>query len=489
MLSPEHRPAVMGFYFYPRGGSAQVARYLARALDDGPWAPIVVAGSLGGPGEPSHAGQFFAPTRCVSVDYTPAHQRWAQGGDPMAELVPLHGSFEDKPGVPDRVVLDLDDAAYELQVASWVRHFAAGTTTEPSLLHLHHLTPMHAAAGALWPSVPIVTHLHGTELKMLAQIRDGSLANCPGRFADAWVHRMRHWAAMSARLVVVSAMDHQLALELLPVHESRVVTIANGVDTEVFSRVRHSPAERMQRWRRWLVDDPKGWRPGEGEGSVRYSSDDLTALTDDTGEPVPVVLFVGRFMRFKRLQLLIEAHCEMRRTTGDRSVLVVAGGYPGEWEGEHPYDTVQRLGAQGVFFVGWRDHDELAALLGCSDVFAAPSVDEPFGLVYLEAMSAGVPPLATSTGGPLTFVNLDRSRPTGWLVPPDDPAATARALYEAVSDPSSRDARGRRAARFVRERYSWAVAASAFEDVYAAVVAEGEHAGGVQGVGRTRGVA
>ena len=50
----------------------------------------------------------------------------------------------------------------------------------------------------------------------------------------------------------------------------------------------------------------------------------------------------------------------MRSTTGCRSVLVVAGGFPGEWEGEHPYDTVRRLGATGVFFVGWQDHDDLA---------------------------------------------------------------------------------------------------------------------------------
>ena len=88
-------------------------------------------------------------------------------------------------------------------------------------------------------------------------------------------------------------------------------------------------------------------------------------------------------------------------------MLVVAGGFPGEWEGEHPYDTVQRLGAEGVFFVGWRDHDELADMLNCSDVFAAPAVDEPFGLVYLEAMATGIPPIATNTGGPRSFVNVD----------------------------------------------------------------------------------
>ena len=156
----------------------------------------------------------------------------------------------------------------------------------------------------------------------------------------------------------------------------------------------------------------------------------------------------------------------MRSTTTCRSVLVVAGGFPCEWEGEHPYDTVQRLGAVDVFFAGWQDHHELAEILHCSDVFAAPSVDEPFGLVYLEAMASGIPPITTATGGPLSFINVDPENPTGWLVPPDDIAATARALVEAVSDRAERAARGRRASQFVRGQYSWAASAQAFVGLY-----------------------
>jgi glycosyltransferase involved in cell wall biosynthesis len=178
------------------------------------------------------------------------------------------------------------------------------------------------------------------------------------------------------------------------------------------------------------------------------------------------VLFAGRFMRFKRVQLLIEAHHLMRTTSSSRSVLVIVGGFPGEWEGEHPYDTVRRLGAEAVFFAGWRDHTDLAAMLGCSDVFAAPAVDEPFGLVYLEAMASGVPPIGTASGGPLSFINVDPQQPTGWLTAPDDVRATARALSEATSNDAMRTERGRAAARFVRDHYSWASSAKAFVNVY-----------------------
>jgi D-inositol-3-phosphate glycosyltransferase len=463
---------VMGFYFFPRGGSAQVARYLCRALGGSRWAPTLFAGSLGTLADSSSAHQFFSGIRCESLDYSQALEDWSRGADAMAAAVPMPASYEDKGGVPDRIFFELDDAAFDRQVTSWTRFFAGHAVAWPSVMHLHHLTPMHEAVRAVWPGVPVITHLHGTELKMMASVGDGTSANGPGRWEGAWVERMRRWAGDSDRLVVVAAQDKQLALQLLPVDAARITTIANGVDTEIFSPRFRTPAERLARWKRWLVDDPRGWLPDCPEGSIRYHIDDLSAFTDDNGQPVPVVMFAGRFVQFKRLQLLIEAHHVMRSTTTCRSVLVVVGGFPGEWEGEHPYDTVRRLGAEGVFFAGWRDHHDLADIHNCSDVFAAPSVDEPFGLVYLEAMAAGLPPVATNTGGPLTFINVDPENPTGWLVPPDDVAATARALSEAVSDRALRIDRGRRAAQFVGEHYSWATPAEAFARLYRDVTDE-----------------
>jgi glycosyltransferase involved in cell wall biosynthesis len=470
MLPHLNSNVTMGFYFFPRGGSAQVARYLCRALVSPRWKPTLFAGSIGTFGDSSNARRFFGGVDCKVLDYSPALADSLAGRDAMAGDVPMHASYEDKPGVPDRIILDLDDAAFGRQVDSWTRFFADHTMGRPDVVHLHHLTPMHDAVRNVWPDVPVITHLHGTELKMMASVKDGGFAAAAGRYSDQWIDRMRRWAADSDRVVVVGGLDEKLAQELLPVDPIRIARIASGVDTDVFAPRAHTPTKRLALWKRWLVDEPRGWRPGEPEGSIRYELADLAAFTDTDGQPVPVVLFAGRFMRFKRLQLLIEAHHVMRSTTNCRSVLIVTGGFPCEWEGEHPYDTVQRLGAEGVFFVGWRDHDELSEILNCSDVFAAPSVDEPFGLVYLEAMATGIPPIATNTGGPLSFVNVDAAHPTGWLVPPDDVAATARALVEAVSDRATRLERGRRSAQFVREHYSWASSARSFARLYDEVI-------------------
>jgi hypothetical protein len=63
---------VSALFFFPRGGSAQVTRSLARALPAAGWQPTLAAGSLGQPGEPTHAASFFAGIDVHGLDYSPA---------------------------------------------------------------------------------------------------------------------------------------------------------------------------------------------------------------------------------------------------------------------------------------------------------------------------------------------------------------------------------------------------------------------------------
>ena len=213
--------------------------------------------------------------------------------------------------------------------------------------------------------------------------------------------------------------------------------------------------ERISLCRRWLVTDPKGWKPGGKPGSIVYSDADLRLFRNTDGSLAPVLLFVGRFMTFKRIDVLLEAYEMFRATSEQIAPLVIWGGFPGEWEGEHPYEYVTRRGIDGVFFAGWRGHDDLPSALASADVFVAPSVDEPFGQVYLEAMSCGLPVIATSTGGPKSFVNVDPERETGWLVNPGDPNSLMSAMAAAVEFASLRVTRGRNARRYVERTYSW----------------------------------
>ncbi len=453
----------MGLFFYPRGGSAQVVRYLSVALAKEGWQTDLATGSLGDRGAAAHARTFFGRSDAVVADYTEAARRYSRGSDAMAAPVPHHPSFEDRPDVADRVFASLDDSAAEHQVAAWEGLLAGSAWQTDSVLHLHHLTPIQQAAQRCFAHTPRVTHLHGTELKFIAEAMGDPPAGW--EHAAAWVERLRSWAAASARIICVSPHDRSLAVDLLGVDSDLVTVIPNGVDTDLFDRRPLDLRARLAHWRRWLVEDPRGWDESARPGSIRYVESDLGAFVDGTTH-APVLLFVGRFLAFKRVGLLVRAYGRARRESGVRAPLVIWGGSPGEWEGEHPHTVARDEGVEGVFFVGWRGHDELPTGLACSDVLVAPSVNEPFGQVYLEAMACGRPVVATTTGGPLSFVNVHPGEPNGWLVAPDDESALAGVIAEAAGSPGEVRSRGASAYEQIRATYSWRSLARRFISVY-----------------------
>jgi glycosyltransferase involved in cell wall biosynthesis len=129
------------------------------------------------------------------------------------------------------------------------------------------------------------------------------------------------------------------------------------------------------------------------------------------------------------------------------------GGFPGEWEGEHPLETVRRTDAQDVFLAGWHDHEELPDFLAASDVVVLPSVREQFGQVLVEGGACGLPAVAVNAHGPAEIVEPGV---TGWLVEPDDLEGLAGALVEVVNEPAERRRRGERASEVARARYTTA---------------------------------
>jgi glycosyltransferase involved in cell wall biosynthesis len=364
----------------------------------------------------------------------------------------MHPSYEDRPGAPDRVfgILDAEDA--ERQATAWSRALQSAGAAHADILHLHHLTPLYEAARRVAPHVPIVGHLHGTELLMLEEIERNPLR---WPYGLAWAERMRAWATMADRVIVLSETQIERAERVLPLDADRFVLIPNGYDPENFTP-RH--IDHVQLWRRMLVDRPRGWAP---DGS-KVAYQDLSAFQNDS----PVILYVGRYTEVKRIPLLIEAYERARPGFNRRAPLVLVGGFPGEWEGEHPLQAIERVGARDVFLAGWHEHHELPDILAATDVIVLPSVREQFGQVLVEGMACGLPAIAVDAHGPADIVEHGE---TGWLVEPDDVYGLANALVEAVNRPQERRRRGANAAEDVAERYAWPALAQDVADLYSEV--------------------
>ena len=162
---------LMGFYFSPRGGSAYACRAIAAELERHRVDVRLLAGSRSDIGAHADANSFFAGRDLVAVDFTDSvRSETPLLHDAGPGCAPIHASYEDRPGAEDPILASLDDEEFELQVGAWARALAGAGAAEAEMLYLHHLTPINEAAARAYPNLPVLGHIHGSELLMLERI-------------------------------------------------------------------------------------------------------------------------------------------------------------------------------------------------------------------------------------------------------------------------------------------------------------------------------
>ncbi|GMR09950.1 MAG: hypothetical protein BMS9Abin28_0771 [Anaerolineae bacterium] len=461
--------------FYPRGGSAQVVRYLSQALIDSGHEVQVATGTLSD-GDPQHAATtFYGDIPLTLVDYTEAWRGFENGKNPISPewQVPFHPSYEDKPGVPDRAFYKVNADEYAALRRSWEVLFQdLSQRFQPDLIHLHHLNHMHLAAAEVFQAVPRASQLHGTEIKMLenlALLEDEAREEAP--FQDLWRGIMAQAADSVKHFFAISPDVRQRGMAEFGIDDRDITFISNGVDTSLFRPLGWDEDRKLAFLRQILVEDPQGWDEGGAPGSVRYAEADLERFKIASGGLKPLLMYVGRFLDFKRVPLLVEAVAEVNGRFEEGPDwppfnLLIWGGMPGEWEGRHPHTVARELGLTNVFFTGWLPHGLLSKGLSLADVFVAPSYYEPFGQVFLEAMAARVPVIATRSGGPLSFVVDTGPGANGWFAEVDDLQSLAQTIYQALTDEAESSRRGGNALALVRKEYSWAGIAKRYVAAY-----------------------
>lgn len=141
-----------------------------------------------------------------------------------------------------------------------------------------------------------------------------------------------------------------------------------------------------------------------------------------------VAMLPGRFTRLKGHAVLIDALALMQRKGAVALLIGADAGRPGYRD--EMLKRVQRRGLEGaVRFVG-HCNDMPAAYMLADVVVSASTQPEAFGRIAAEAQAMGRPAIATDHGGARETVIPGE---TGWLVPPGDAAALARALDAALS--------------------------------------------------------
>lgn len=181
---------------------------------------------------------------------------------------------------------------------------------------------------------------------------------------------------------------------------------------------------------------------------------DRTSYRKEIGLPPngTVAGIVGRLDPQKGQQVALAALKLLHGEHLPVHLLLVGSPTHGEGEGfvAELRDEIARCGLDP--FVHFRKHvPNPAVAYGAIDIFLMTSFSETFGMVTVEAMAAGLPVIATSSGGTPEIVRHER---TGLLVPPRDPVALAAAIKRIMTDPTLANRLGKAAHAEARTRFS-----------------------------------
>jgi glycosyltransferase involved in cell wall biosynthesis len=254
------------------------------------------------------------------------------------------------------------------------------------------------------PGAAFVTTLHGTY--------------------DATTRRERTYSAIMARGARVIASSEFIAWHVVAEFEAdpkRVRIVTPAVDFVNYDP-RHVGAGR-------LISQSQQWRLPDG---------------------VPIVMLPGRLTRWKGESFLIHALAKIKRR--DACCLLIGSDRGRQHYGADLEKLVKSHGLEGNLRTVDHCRDMPAAFM-LADVVVSASIDpEAFGSVVAEAQAMGRPVIAPDHGGAQDIVI---SGETGWLVPPNDPDALARAINEALAlTAAEREALSTRAIQHVRTHFT-----------------------------------
>jgi glycosyltransferase involved in cell wall biosynthesis len=204
-----------------------------------------------------------------------------------------------------------------------------------------------------------------------------------------------------------------------------------------------------------LIEESSGLPPGSID-TIYHGVPDVGREPVDRGSE-PTLLTVARHDPVKGIDILLDAFTLVPAPA--RLVLIGDGA-----ETEALRQQCHDLGLDDrVEFRPLPWEVRASDLMWAYDALVLPSRLEGFPVTIAEAMLAGLPVVATDVGSVAEAVLPGE---TGWIVPPEDPAALASAINELIADPQRGAAMGARARELGEERFRIDATADAYMELY-----------------------
>jgi glycosyltransferase involved in cell wall biosynthesis len=295
------------------------------------------------------------------------------------------------------------------------------------VLHVHDwLTAPSGISAKHFLRRPLVATLHSTEYGR------STLQSIDSFTIDSW----EWWTTYEANKVIVTtySMRHEVCGHF------------------------HAPWEKV-----WII-------PNAVDVSKFQVSVDRNAVRAryNVGPNEKLVLYVGRLVPQKGVEFLIQAVPRIDGRFGDAKFVIVGDG----WLRGHLEALANQMGQRWrINFTGFIPDSELIALMRSADVLIIPSVYEPFGIVALEGMAAGVPVVASQVGGLAEVVEHDK---TGEYVYMRNPESIAWGVERVLSNPAHAAWLVKNGREAVERVYSWEAVAKKTTELYEDVVKGGK---------------
>ena len=270
---------------------------------------------------------------------------------------------------------------------------------------------------------PLVSTIHGTEIGRAQGLHNPDSLTIDG---------IEWWTTYEANKIIVTSASMKAEIQghfHLP--PEKIEIVPNGIDTKRYNASVDQSA----------VKGRYGVHPDE-----------------------KLVLCVGRLVPQKGIEYLIRAVPQIARRYPNSKFIIVGEG----WLRGHLEYIARSTGHQWkITFTGWIPDQELVALLNSADALVVPSIYEPFGIVALEGMAAGVPVVASDVGGLAEIVEHEH---TGILAYSRSPESIAWAVGRVLSDPDHSKELVQNAQEMVQKTYSWEAIAMKTAKIYKEVV-------------------
>lgn len=321
--------------------------------------------------------------------------------------------------------IQLLNEATELRVRQLLEDWRPGG--EPTVFHAHDWLSLDAARELKYEyALPLIGTVHATE-----EGRNQGIHNDMQRY----IHEQEYWLTYESwRVIVTTEYMRGELVRSFNVPENKVDRIYNGVTAKRF-QFDWPDEERLRTRAQYAEPDEK------------------------------IVMYAGRFVREKGIHVLLNAASAVLAQEPKTKFILV---------GRQQDDKFQRFAdwyglGDRVTFAGFKSGRSLYEMYRIADVTVFPSLYEPFGIVALEGMAAGVPVVTSDAGGLKEVVLHDK---TGTLSFAGDPNSLAWAILRVLQDPVRARALAQNALTRLQEEFDWDLIAQQTCALYERVWAE-----------------